>query len=72
MFAGINAVIIRRRQRYIQMENKIERLPTDTRFSLIKAYQDYQSGDSSAYRVFADICEENNIETEDFIFWWEY
>lgn len=72
MFTGINAAIIRRRQRYIQIENKIEQLPADTRFSLIKTYGDYKSGNSSAFRIFADICEENNIEIEDFIFWWEY
>ena len=78
MFAGINAVIIRRRQRYIQTDNQIAQLPADTRTALIKAYGDYNESedaerlDFNAYETFSRICQENGISVDDFIFWWNY
>lgn len=78
MFAGINAAIIKRRQRYIQTDNKITRLPADVRTALIKAYGDYNESkdddllDFASYETFSRICQENGIFVDDFVFWWNY
>lgn len=78
MFAGINAAIIKSRQRYIRTDNKITCLPADARTALIRAYGDYNESkdddllDFNAYETFSRICQKNNIPIDDFIFWWNY
>lgn len=78
MFAGINAAVIKRRQRFVQTDNKITRLPDDVRTALIKAYGDYNESkdddllDFTAYETFSRICRENVIFVDDFVFWWNY
>ena len=78
MFAGINAVVIKRRQRYDRTNNKITQLPVEVRTVLVRAYGDYNESkdkdllDFKAYETFSRICQENGISVDDFVFWWNY